>query len=75
VIVHKLIGGGKPPDYVEKRYCPKDEGHWKVDEPNGRCPVCRSKIETALYIYAGVVDEDDVHRIAAAAIASERTRP
>lgn len=54
---YKMIGGGKPPDYVEMRYCPKDEGHWRVDEPNGRCPVCRSKIETALYTYAGVMSE------------------
>lgn len=44
---YELLGGGRPPEFVEMRYCPKDEGHWKVD--GDRCPVCKSAIKVAVY--------------------------
>jgi hypothetical protein len=51
-----LLKGWRPegttivPERIERRYCPTDEGHWRVD--GDRCPVCRAKIETAIYALA-----------------------
>lgn len=62
-----INGGGLVPDFVEFRRCPKDPFHWKTE--GNRCPVCRSKIEVSLFIYAGVVDETEVVELDEAASA------
>lgn len=35
------------PTLIERRWCPSDDGHWRVDDD--RCPVCNAKVQVSRY--------------------------
>lgn len=53
-----------PLDRITQRYCPTSEFHWKVDEPNGRCPVCHQTIRVAVYVRLEQEQLDDLAAMA-----------